>query len=138
MKKLSKEEAITRILSEISKREVGQEIFDALSADYAPKKASSTTKSKDSKSKEPKDYGTPVFVSDKKFVRYQNADGSYLAHKGIRSILNKRIKAMGGTWSTQAKAWAFPTVKDATACVKNIDRVVTPTQLDEEVKSWSK
>lgn len=136
MKKLSKEQAITRIMDEISKREVGADIYALLADSYAPKKAKSDSKSK--KSSEPKDYGTPVFVSDKKFVRYQNADGSYLAHKGIRSILNKRIKDMGGTWSSQAKAWAFPTVKDATNCVKNIDRIVTKDQIDAEVKSWSK
>ena len=70
MKKLSKETSIERIMQEISKREVGQEIFDILSATYSPKKAKTPTKSS-----EPKDYGTPVFISDKKFVRYQNADG---------------------------------------------------------------
>lgn len=136
MKKLSKEQAITRIMDEISKREVGEDIYALLATTYAPKKAKSDSKSK--KSSEPKDYGTPVLVADKKYVRYQNADGSYLAHKGIRSILNKRIKAMGGTWSQQARAWAFPTIKDANNCVKTMDCVVTQAQIDEEAKTWSK
>lgn len=93
-----------------------------------PKKATPTAK---------KDYGTPVFTADKNFVKYTNADGSFVAHKAIRQILNDRIKALGGKWDKDAMAWAFNTQKLAKDCVAKIDRVVTQAQIDAQFKAWS-
>lgn len=119
----------------------------ATPADTNSKSKSKSDSKSDSKSKsepksEPKsapkkEYGLPVFKSDSKFVTYTNADGSYLKHKGIRQVLNTRIKELGGTWNGEVRAWEFSSVAKAKACVKNIDRVVTSEQLDTVVDAWN-
>lgn len=102
----------------------------------APKSTPVKVESKATPKSDSKEYGLPVFKADSKFVIYTNADGSYLKHKGIRQVLNARIKDLGGTWNAEVRAWEFSSVAKAKACVKNIDRVVSSEQLDGVAQTW--
>lgn len=89
---------------------------------------------KESKETKAHDYGLPVFTQDKKLVRWTNGDGTPCRHKGIKTVINARIKALGGTWNYEALAWEFKTQKAAKACVETIDRVVTE---DQFLSAWN-
>lgn len=108
----------------------------------APTRKSAQTKTrKSAQSKTTKSQSNEVrtykFMSDKKFVTYTNEDGTYLAHKGVRQVLNSRIREMGGEWNKDAKAWEFKSAKSAKKCVDTINRTVTQDDLAPVFAKWA-
>lgn len=100
------------------------------------KSAQTKTKKSEPKKSEP-ETRTYKFMSDKKFVTYTNEDGTYLAHKGVRQVLNSRIREMDGVWNKDIKAWEFKSAKSAKNCVDTINRTVTQDDLATVFAKWA-
>ncbi len=84
------------------------------------------------------------FVLKNNTVTYTHADdkGTYLHEKAVRSALNARIKAAGGTWDGEAKAWVFTKngkrdIKGAKDFVANNSHEVSADELNAIRDKWT-
>ncbi len=84
------------------------------------------------------------FVLKDNTVTYTHADdkGTYLHEKAVRSALNARIKANGGTWDGDAKAWTFTKngkrdIKGAKDFVANNSHAVSADELNAIRDKWT-
>lgn len=83
------------------------------------------------------EYGDPILLINGKFMVYRNSNGSIIKHNGIKAVLKSRIKAQGGKWNSEQRAWEFNTAKACKDAVKKIDTHVTEAQIKNELSNFS-
>lgn len=90
------------------------------------------------------DFSNFRFVLKDNTVTYTHADdkGTYLHEKAVRAALNTRIKACGGTWDKDAKAWVFSKnnkrdIKGAKAFVEKNSHAITADEINAVRDKWT-